>query len=216
MTEPADTESLLRAWGALLADDHFVYISGQHGSGWIDKDTVYPHTERTSQLAARIAESVAGRGIEIVCGPATGGLIIAQWVAHHLGALAVFGEHGDASAPEDAPDTRRPFILKRGYERLVRDRSVLVVDDVINTGFSIRGVIDAVRFNGGSVPVAAAVCNRGALTADQLGVGELISLATIRLRSWPAEDCPFCHAGIPVNTSYAHGSEYTNAGGIWP
>jgi len=93
---------------------------------------------------------------------------------------------------------------------------VLVVDDVINTGFSIRGVIDAVRINGGSVPVAAAVCNRGALTADQLGVDELISLATIRLRSWTGEDCPLCHAGIAVNTNYAHGSEYANAGGNWP
>jgi orotate phosphoribosyltransferase len=216
MAEPADTESLLRAWGTLLADDHFVYISGQHGSGWIDKDAVYPHTERTSQLAARIAASVAGQGIEIVCGPATGGLIIAQWVAHHLGALAVFGEHGEASPPDDVVDTRRPFILKRGYERLVRDHTVLVVDDVINTGYSIRGIIDAVRLNGGSVPVAAAVCNRGALTADQLGVDELISLADIRLGSWPPKDCPLCRSGIPVNTHYAHGSDYVSAGGNWP
>ena len=80
-----DTAELLRKWGSLLQDDHFVYVSGQHGSGWIDKDIVYPHTERTSALGALIAGAVAGRDIEVVCGPATGGLILAQWVAHHLG-----------------------------------------------------------------------------------------------------------------------------------
>jgi orotate phosphoribosyltransferase len=131
--------------------------------------------------------------------------------------LAVFGEHGDAVAPaQDAPDTRRPFVLKRGYGPLVRGRTVLVVDDVINTGFSIRGVIGAVRANGGSVTVAATVCNRGAATAEELGVDELIGLAEIRLPSWPAADCPLCRSGIPVNTNYAHGADYVNAAGNWP
>src|ERR1700744_4887887 len=90
-----EAEQILRASGALLEDDHFVYISGQHGSGWIDKDAVYPHTERTSALGELIAKQAAGADIEVVCGPATGGLILAQWVAHHLGVLAVFGEHGE-------------------------------------------------------------------------------------------------------------------------
>ncbi len=48
VTGPSETAELLREWGALLEGDHFVYISGQHGSGWIDKDIVYPHTDRTS------------------------------------------------------------------------------------------------------------------------------------------------------------------------
>jgi orotate phosphoribosyltransferase len=206
-----DAAALLRAWGTILEDDHFVYISGEHGSEWIDKDAVYPHTERTSELAARIAVSVAGLGIEVVCGPATGGLIIAQWVAHHLGALAVFGEHPDMFQPASDPGARRPFILKRGYDRVVRDRRVLVVDDVINTGYSIRGIVDVVRSNGGRVSVAAAVCNRGALIAAQLGVEQLVSLADIKLQSWAAEDCPLCRDGVPVNTDYAHGSDYIAA-----
>jgi orotate phosphoribosyltransferase len=207
--------TLLHDWGALLEQDHFVYISGQHGSGWIDKDIVYPHTDRTSELAARIAARVADDEVELVCGPATGGLILAQWVAHHLGALAVFGEHAEAGADAD-PDGRRPFVLRRGYDSLVDARRVLVVDDVINTGFSIRGVIDAVRACGGEVTVAASVCNRGALTADRLGVQRLVCLADIRLDSWPREQCPLCRAGVPVNTAYAHGADFVRAGGDWP
>jgi orotate phosphoribosyltransferase len=213
---PEETADLLREWGALLEGDHFVYISGQHGSGWIDKDVVYPHTTRTAMLASDIADRVSGHAVDVVCGPATGGLIIAQWAAHHLGALAVFGEHATPPAEIHHAEANRPFVLKRGYDRLVSGKRVLVVDDVINTGFSIRGIVDAVRWAGGVVELAAAVCNRGQLTPEEVGVGELISLSDITLESWPREDCPLCAQGVPVNTAYAHGAEYENAGGNWP
>ncbi|HEY2637678.1 MAG TPA: phosphoribosyltransferase family protein, partial [Solirubrobacteraceae bacterium] len=185
--ERPDPEAILRDAGALLADDHFVYISGQHGSGWIDKDAVYVHTASTSALGALTAEAVRDEGVEIVCGPATGGLILAQWTAHHLGALAVFGEHGEPASHEHHADGTRPFVLKRGYDRLVAGRTVLVVDDVVNTGFSIRGTIEAVREHGGIVRTAAAVANRGALRPEANVVERLVCLADIRLDSWPRE-----------------------------
>ncbi|HEX3910672.1 MAG TPA: phosphoribosyltransferase family protein [Solirubrobacteraceae bacterium] len=211
-----DAGAILRESGALIEHDHFVYISGQHGSGWIDKDAVYPHTERTSALGALIAERVADAGIEVVCGPATGGLILAQWVAHHLGALAVFGEHGEIPEAEHHPDGKRPFVIRRGYDRLVAGRKVLVVDDVVNTGFSIRGTIEAVRACAGEVTTAATVCNRGALAPEQIEVTRLLSLADIELDSWPRNECPLCREGVPVNTAYAHGADFLAAGGDWP
>jgi orotate phosphoribosyltransferase len=216
LMEGTEIEALLREWGALLVDDHFVYVSGEHGPGWIDKDVVYPHTDRTSALAQLIADRVSGRDIDVVCGPATGGLILAQWIAHHLGVLATFGEHADAANPGNEANARRPFVLRRGYDRLVEGKNVLVVDDVINTGFSISGIIDAVRSCGATVNVAASVCNRGAMTAELLGVGELVNLADIRLDSWPPAECPLCRRGVPVNTAYAHGADYVAAGGSWP
>ena len=214
--QPSDAEAILRESGALLEGDHFVYISGQHGSGWIDKDAVYPHTERTSALGALIAQAVAGERIEVVCGPATGGLILAQWVAHHLGALAVFGEHGEITKDEHHAEGKRPFVIKRGYDRLVSERRVLVVDDVVNTGFSIRGTIEAVRSYGGIVDIAASVCNRGALAPERIGVTRLIDLTDIELDSWAREQCPLCREGMPVNTAYAHGADFVAAGGNWP
>jgi orotate phosphoribosyltransferase len=216
MTSTDGAEALLRMSGALLDGDHFVYISGHHGSGWIDKDAVYPHTERTSALARMIAEEVGDHAVEVVCGPATGGLILAQWVAHHLGVLAVFGEHGAASGDRDEVPNSRPFTLKRGYDRLVAHRNVLVVDDVINTGFSIRGTIETVRAHEGSVTIAASVCNRGGLTPAQVGVDRLVNLTDIRLDSWPAEECPLCRDGIPINAAFAHGADYLAADGRWP
>ncbi len=91
-----------------------------------------------------------------------------------------------------------------------------IVDDVVNTGFSIGGVIAAVRAKGGEVSLAACVCNRGALAPEEVCVERLIALADIRLESWPSEQCPLCRAGVPVNTAYAHGAEYLDSGGNWP
>ena len=36
-----ETQAILTSCHAILSNDHFVYISGQHGSGWIDKDAIF-------------------------------------------------------------------------------------------------------------------------------------------------------------------------------
>src|SRR5262245_2264773 len=94
-----ETFQILLEAGAILENDHFVYISGDHGSGWIDKDAIYPHTERIERLARALAASMKDRGIEVICGPATGGLIVAEWLGHELGSLAIFTEHDPTPSP---------------------------------------------------------------------------------------------------------------------
>jgi orotate phosphoribosyltransferase len=89
----AEAMRILTEAHAILDKDHFVYLSGDHGSGWIDKDAIYPHTERIERPCRDMANVVRDWGAEAVCGPATGGLIIAEWTAHELGALSVFAEH---------------------------------------------------------------------------------------------------------------------------
>lgn len=210
MTEPyaAATLNLLRESGAVLENDHFVYISGDHGSGWIDKDAIYPHTERVEQLCRALGRLVQRLTPEVVCGPATGGLIVAEWTAHEIGALATFTEHDPAPAPGAL---RGRFVLRRGYDHLVAGRRVLVVDDIVNTGHSLRQTIEAVRGAGGTVAAAAALVNRGNVDAAGLGVPEFVYLLEYRIPSWPAATCALCRTGVPVNTRYAHGREFVAA-----
>src|SRR5262245_17661955 len=128
-----ETLGILTEAHAILENDHFVYISGDHGSGWINKDAIYPHTERIERLCRDMANEVRGWGAEVVCGPATGGLIVAEWTAHELGVLAVFAEHD----PEPQGEALRGrFLLRRGYDQVVSGKRVLVVDDIVNTGLS--------------------------------------------------------------------------------
>jgi orotate phosphoribosyltransferase len=202
-----ETLRILRESHAILEDDHFVYDSGEHGSGWIDKDAIYPHTTRTAALCRLLAAAVRPLNAEVVCGPATGGLIIAQWTAHSLGALAVFGEH-DRPAGGALVGS---FLLRRGYDRLVAGRRVVVVDDVVSTGLSVRQMAAAVRSAGGEVVGVAALVTRGNADADAIGVEPFITLLEYDIPSWPAAGCPLCRQGVPVNTRYAHGKEFLAA-----
>jgi orotate phosphoribosyltransferase len=204
---PQETLELLQQAGAVLQNDHFVYISGDHGSGWIDKDAIYPHTERIEKLSRRLAALLRGRGVDVVCGPATGGMIIAEWVAHELGALALFTEH-DTPRPGEL---RGRFVLRRGYDHVIAGKQVLVVDDIVNTGQSIRQTIEAVRVAGGAVIAAGTLVNRGNVDAAGLGVTDFVYLLEYLIPAWPEAECPLCRAGVPINTQYAHGKDFLAA-----
>src|SRR3954453_10156874 len=123
--DPVEVLRVLQQSGALLANDHFAYDSGEHGSGWIDKDAVYLHPERTAFLCEHLAHAAIAHGAEAVCGTAIEGLVIAQWTAPALGSLAVFADH----APERGQGAVE---LRRGSDRVVPGTRVLVVDDVVN------------------------------------------------------------------------------------
>ena len=199
-----ETLRLLTEAGAILEDDHFVYISGDHGSGWIDKDAIYPHTERIERLCRDLAINLRGWDVEVVCGPATGGLVVAQWAAHEMGALSVFTEHDAAGA---AGALRGRFVLRR-FDRVVSGKRVLVVDDIVNTGLSLRQTAEAVRGAGGLVVGAACLVSRGNVDADGLGAGRFAYLLEYKIPAWPAPGCRLCRDGVPINTRHAHGAEF--------
>lgn len=201
----AEALRLLTEADAILANDHFVYISGDHGSGWIDKDAIYPHTDRVERLCRGMADEVRGWNAEVVCGPATGGMIVAEWTAHELGALSIFTEH-DPSEQSEA--LRGRFVLRRGYDHIVSGKRVLVVDDIVNTGLSLRQTADAVRGAGGQVIGAACLVSRGNVDNTELGVERFTYLLEYKIPVWPASECKLCRAGVPINTQYAHGREY--------
>ncbi len=204
-----DVLALLAQAGALITNDHLVYTSGRHGASYVNKDALYPHTAATSAVCARFAEHFAGAQVDVVAGPTVGGVILAQWTAHHLSAatgrevLAVFAEE------EPGPEKRRAF--RRGYDALVAGKRVLVVEDILTTGGSIRLVIEAVAAAGGHVVGAGALVNRGGITAAQIGAPELYCLATSPLESFAAEECPLCAAGVPVNTTVGKGAAFLAA-----
>jgi orotate phosphoribosyltransferase len=203
-----ETRQILVACHALLANDHFVYISGDHGSGWVAKDVIFVDLARVRRLAQLLSNAVEQFDAEIICGPATGGLIVAQWTAFELGLPAVFAEHDPAHKKSEL---RGRFGLHRGYDRLVHGKRVLVVDDVVNTGLSVRQTADAVKSAGGNVVAAACLVHRGNVDAAGISVPEYAYLLEYDIPNWPAAECPLCEAGVPVNTQYAHGQDFVEA-----
>lgn len=101
------------------------------------------------------------------------------------------------------------FVIKRGYDKLVADKRVLVVEDILTTGGSVKKVIEAVRAIGGEVVGLAALCNRGKVTAEMVAnPPRLFALASPELRSWREEECELCAQGIPINTNVGRGKEF--------
>ena len=202
---------------SIIEGDHFVYVNGDHGAGWIDKDVIFPDTRHPDVLGKLLADAVRDAGADIVCGPATGGLIVSQWTAHHLRIPAVFSEHDPAwTRPPDAPpgtEMRGPFILRRGYDATVRGKRVLVVDDIVNTGHSVRQTAGAIRAAGGNPVATACFVTRGNAGGDDVGASPFLYLLEELIPSWPAADCSLCRDHVPVNTTYAHGKEWVAAHG---
>lgn len=203
MTE-SEVLDLLQKVGAFRSG-HFVFTSGRHSDSYVNKDALYPYTHDTSRLCKAMAERFTKKDIEVVVGPAIGAAILSQWVAYHLTEMQgeeVYGAYADK-------DGQGGFILKRGYDQIVRDKNVLVVEDLTTTGGSIKKVVETVRSAGGKVVGAIAIVNRGGVTKAEVGnPQEFQSLVNLHLESWEAAECELCKKEIPVNTDIGHGREF--------
>ena len=190
---------------AIILEDHIIYTSGKHGSAYINKDAVYPHTAEISKLCGSFAKHFADKKIDVVIAPALGGIILSQWTAHHLSLLTGQEVLSAYSEKNDSGD----FVIKRGYDKLIRKKRILVVEDILTTGGSVKKVVEQVRLNEGDIVGVAALCNRGQVQKETFGdIPELYSLLEVEFDTYEAEKCPLCEKGIPVNTSVGKGKNF--------
>lgn len=183
---------------------HFVFVSGLHADTYINKNALYPYTREISKLCRGIAEKFVGKSIEAVVGPATGGIILSTWVAHHLSEI-----EGREILSIYADKDGEQFVIKRGYNEVIKRKKALVVEDLVTTGGSLRKVVEETRRVGAEVLGAVVVVNRGEVKPDAVGSPpEFISMLTVHMEQWPESECDLCARGIPVNTDVGHGKEY--------
>ena len=202
--DEAQVLEVLQKVGAFRAG-HFVFTSGLHADMYVNKDALYPYTTETSRLCREMAGRFRDKNIEAVSGPAIGAAILAQWVAYHLSEMT--GHEVYAAGAEK--DGEGGFVLRRGYDKIVAGKNVLVVEDLTTTGGSIKKAIDAVRAAGGNVVGAIALCNRGDVTKEMIGNPPIFDqLVKLHLEQWPESECELCQGNIPVNTDIGHGKDF--------
>ncbi|MEX0781116.1 MAG: orotate phosphoribosyltransferase [Dehalococcoidia bacterium] len=178
-------EELLASRGALLRG-HFQLSSGRHGDLYIEKFRILQWPDLTGPLSAMIANHFRGQA-NLLAGPTTGGVILSYETARHLGLRSIIAEKKDGGS--DGRD------FKRGFEIGPGDR-VLVVDDVLTTGGSIRDVIDAVRARGAEVAGVGVLVDRTNGTVD-FGV-PFYACLSYEVASWDPADCDLCRQGVPL------------------
>lgn len=180
-------ETLLQERGAVLRG-HFQFASGRHGDTYIEKFRILQWPDVTEQMCKLIAERF--RGIpNLVAGPTTGGIILAYETARQLGLASFIAER-----KEDEPgrEFRRGFDIGPGHR-------VLVVDDVLTTGGSVREVIDAVRERGAEVAGVGMLVDRTGGKVD-FGV-PFFACIPIEVVSWTPEECPLCKQGVELKVT---------------
>ncbi len=175
-----DTAAVLdvfRQSGALL-EGHFILSSGRRSPVFLQKALVFSQPDKSEALCKALADKVraAFGEIDVVAGPAVGGIIPGYEIARHLGARAIFAERQDGK-----------LTFRRGFS-IAPGEKVLIAEDIVTTGLSFRETVEALEGLPGDVVGGACVIDRSNGKAD---VGcELIALASVDFPDYAPDDLP--------------------------
>lgn len=186
-------------------DDDFAGIegAGDHSDLYVNKDAIFPPPIHLRSFCNHIAAHLRADNIHIdlVTAPAVGAigqLVYLRDALYEMQGVPVFGIYSE----EDADGKR---IFKRGFGAFLT-KHALVAEDITTTGATCKKVIEAVRAGGGEVVAATVLCNRGGITAEDLGVPYLFSFYEMEgAKKWLLEECPLCKEGVPVSTELGKG-----------
>lgn len=167
-----------------LLTGHFKLSSGLHSERYLQCALVLQYPDIAEKLSRDIAAKLKGDKIDVVVGPALGGVTLAYEVARALGVRGLFTERQDG-----VMTLRRGFSIKPGEK-------VLICEDVVTTGKSTKEVIDVVKAAGGIIVGVGSIIDRSEGSVD-FGV-KFASLAKIAVMTYTEGACPLCKKGIPV------------------
>ena len=165
---------------------HFKLTSGVHSDTYIQCAQVMQHPEFMHNLCSELGKKFRGDDIDVIVGPAIGGIIMAHVMARVLGpwVRAIFTERENGK-----------MTLRRSFE-IIQGEKVLVVEDVTTTGSSVREVIDIVNLRQGKVVGVGVLIDRSGGKVD-FGI-KTEKLLTVDIKTYLPEECPLCKKGIPA------------------
>jgi orotate phosphoribosyltransferase len=167
-----------------LKEGHFLLTSGRHSNRYLQCALVLQYPAVAEKLCRQLIKKIAIEDIDIVIGPAIGGITLAYEIGRQLGTAALFAERED-----------KVMTLRRGFS-IPQGAKVLVVEDVITTGGSVKETIEVVKAHGGEVVGVASLVDRSGGKVD-LG-HPYYSLLSMEVVSYEADACPLCQEGLPI------------------
>ena len=181
----AEALDILSRLGALQTG-HFRLTSGRHSDKYMQCARLFEHPAESEELCARLASAFkeSGERVDAVAGPALGGIIMAYEVARALGVRNIFAEREDGA-----------MTLRRGFKISPGER-ILVVEDVVTTGGSVKEVITLLLGMGAEIAGVGSVVDRSAGTVH-FGA-TFRSLVSMDIKSWDEGECPLCREGKPI------------------
>lgn len=190
-----------------IFNGHFVFTSGKHAPRYIDKMVLFAHPIYVSKMAKIFADKYKSFHIDVVVAPAMGGIILSTWTAYYLSKLTSRDVMGIYT--EKTPDKQQ--IFTRGFDKYVKGKNVLIVEDNVTTGGSVKKVVAAVKRAGGKVIEVCAMTNINtnpkSITDKTIGA-KFSYLIELPVSLYDEIDCPLCKDNIPVDTTHGHGKKF--------
>ena len=179
----AEMERIFKQTGLML-EGHFLLTSGRHSNRYMQCAKLFQYPEYSEMICKDLADRFAGQKIDMVVGPAVGGIIMSYEMARQCKVPNIFAERENG-----AMTLRRGFSIPEGAK-------VLVVEDVVTTGGSVREVMDIVAEAKAEVVGVCVVVDRSGGKID-FGVPFEAAYET-EIQSYEPSQCPLCEQGLEL------------------
>ncbi len=169
-----------------LLSGHFKLTSGFHSDKYLQCAKVLQYPEYSIMFGTELVKKIPNASaITCVIGPAVGGITFAYEVGRQLNKKTFFGERENGA-----------MIFRRGFSVSPSDK-VLIVEDVITTGGSVKEIVELVKANNAQVIAIGSIVDRSNGKADFNGI-PYYSLLSLDVVKFDPNDCPLCKQGIPL------------------
>lgn len=175
----------MRLSGALLRG-HFKLPSGEHTDQHVECARVLQYPWHATVLCQELASRYKRNQIDLIVGPAVGGIIIAYELGRIMAIPMIFTERNQGEMT-----LRRGFSIRAGQK-------VLIAEDEIITGHSIKELITLINNRGGDIVGVAALIDRSGEISKNLGC-RVETLLRLEENKYPPQECPWCRQEIPIS-----------------
>jgi len=165
----------------VLLEGHFLLTSGRHSDKYMQCAKIFQDAKYSVPLCAELVEQYKNDNVELVIGPAIGAIQMSYEVGKQLGVRNIFAERENG-----AMALRRGFTIEKGQR-------VLIVEDVVTTGGSVKEVMELVKECGGEIVGIGSIVDR---TGGKIEFGvPYRSAFSMDITSYEADECPICKEG---------------------
>lgn len=167
--------------GALL-EGHFLLSSGRHADRYVQCAKLLQYPDKAAKVVEEMVRKIkeANLDVDMIVGPAMGGIVVAYELGRQLGVPAIFTERDDENF----------MTLRRGFE-IEEGANIIVCEDVVTTGKSAKEAIEVVKAHGGNVLGVASLIDRSNGNFEY----PLYSAIKLDVDTFDADECPMCKAG---------------------
>lgn len=181
---------------------HFQMESGLHCGLWFDLDIAFADPKLLEPYVSQLALSLKRHDIEAVCGPLTGGALLAQLLACTLGCEFSFTV---PTTPAGGETFRARYQLPPAMGHRLLGRRVALVDDVMSAGSSLRATLRELEQHG-AIPVVVGALHVLGSTGAGFFTERGLRIETngrSAFDSWRPTECPLCAANVPFEDPLA-------------